>query len=1083
MVFEKWKQFNKKKIKSKPVFLLFFVVLALVAPSSVKADLGLLNGKLFSGETDNYLMWLQTRDSSYNYTDRFFIDKVGNVGINTTAPAVKLDIDGGINQVMDVSGGRIMGLNLIPTADSEAVPRKYLHDNFAPTTGGVGSAFVQGGNSFGTTAILGTNDNYDLSFISNGTNRMTIDSSGNVGIGTTSPSKLLDISDSQNTTLRLTSTKNANDWVVGDVGSQIEFYGKDMSSGQLGVRGFIQSINEDDSYGHNWGLAFGTTHDNQPPTEALRIDQDGNVGIGTTGPGERLSVSPVSSKSIDAMTGRIENVGTPINFTDAVTMSYVESATVLPDTSKYYLKNDDYDSFINIDDNMTTEEIKEAIGMDDSTGLTKVDDPTAPAPGAFEVSGYHAVGPDGGTPYWKVDQDSEYIFETWIKVMSSTADPQRFYAGWEMYDSNKTSFGNVQRYWASVGTQYDSNSYNDGEWHHVVGRISGVGTSYGNFIDGTEYARLVLLLNYSTGDTVTRYAGMKLYKSAKTFTSIYATSGQRTVDSSNLVMDYDGNLFPYNVTASGNVAIGTTSTTVKLDIDGGIGQVMDVSGGRIMGLNLIPTADSEAVPRKYLHDNFAPTTGGVGSAFVQGGNSFGTTAILGTNELQDLAFETNTATRMTIDTDGNIGIGTTSPSYPLTVGYNSGSYQLTLQRSDGAETGMFYVDSGSNLNLEATSGGADIKFRLNEAGVGIQERMTILGENGNVGIGTTSPGAKLDIQGSSNALKLLKSGEFDVTGGYAGSGIAFLLKGKATTDLGLGAGDSEIMRLTTGGNVGIGTTSPSGELHVYDATGVSRLRVESGVDSNANIQIGNNVSLFEQYVDSDGKFHFYKSPNNLMTIQSNGNVGIGTTGPGARLDVQADATYSIYAGNKRIGNVAEPVLDTDVATRQYVDGLFEGGTEITGDLNMGGFDILGVNKLTVNTIDPLYRIDNVLYSSYAPSMVGGVKEEYVGKTKIDKYNSSIGQYEHIIDFDKVKPGSDLWLWRKVIDYSEDKVEVLLTPYGDFANLYYKLEGNKIIFRSDKRVEASYRLVANRFDWKKWPTLADDQEEKGGLFIE
>jgi hypothetical protein len=220
-----------------------------------------------------------------------------------------------------------------------------------------------------------------------------------------------------------------------------------------------------------------------------------------------------------------------------------------------------------------------------------------------------------------------------------------------------------------------------------------------------------------------------------------------------------------------------------------------------------------------------------------------------------------------------------------------------------------------------------------------------------------------------------------------------------------------------------------------------------------------------------------------MTIQSNGNVGIGTTGPGARLDVQADATYSIYAGNKRIGNVAEPVLDTDVATRQYVDGLFEGGTEITGDLNMGGFDILGVNKLTVNTIDPLYRIDNVLYSSYAPSMVGGVKEEYVGKTKIDKYNSSIGQYEHIIDFDKVKPGSDLWLWRKVIDYSEDKVEVLLTPYGDFANLYYKLEGNKIIFRSDKRVEASYRLVANRFDWKKWPTLADDQEEKGGLFIE
>jgi uncharacterized protein (TIGR02145 family) len=193
MIFGKWRQLNKKKIESRLVFLLFFVVLALFAPSSVKADLGLLNGKMFSGETDNYLMWLQTRDSSYNYTDRFFIDKVGNVGINTTTPAVKLDIDGGTEQVVDVSGGRIMGLNLIPQADSEAVSYKYVNETFAPLAGGVGSAFVQSGNSFGTTAILGTNDNYDLSFITNGTNRMTVDSGGNVGIGSVTPTADLDV--------------------------------------------------------------------------------------------------------------------------------------------------------------------------------------------------------------------------------------------------------------------------------------------------------------------------------------------------------------------------------------------------------------------------------------------------------------------------------------------------------------------------------------------------------------------------------------------------------------------------------------------------------------------------------------------------------------------------------------------------------------------------------------------------------------------------------------------------------------------------------------------------------------------------
>lgn len=66
----------------------------------------------------------------------------------------------------------------------------------------------------------------------------------------------------------------------------------------------------------------------------------------------------------------------------------------------------------------------------------------------------------------------------------------------------------------------------------------------GNFIAGTEYARLVLLLNYSTGDTVTRYAGMKLYKSKKIFTSIYAKNGgQSTVDSDGkLIIDYNGNV-------------------------------------------------------------------------------------------------------------------------------------------------------------------------------------------------------------------------------------------------------------------------------------------------------------------------------------------------------------------------------------------------------------------------------------------------------------------------------------------------------------------------------------------------------------
>lgn len=53
--------------------------------------------------------------------------------------------------------------------------------------------FLQGGNSFGTTAILGTNDNNNLSFETSGSTRMTVSSNSHVGIGTTNPSARLDV--------------------------------------------------------------------------------------------------------------------------------------------------------------------------------------------------------------------------------------------------------------------------------------------------------------------------------------------------------------------------------------------------------------------------------------------------------------------------------------------------------------------------------------------------------------------------------------------------------------------------------------------------------------------------------------------------------------------------------------------------------------------------------------------------------------------------------------------------------------------------------------------------------------------------
>ncbi|MHB8903768.1 MAG: hypothetical protein ACYC40_01530, partial [Patescibacteria group bacterium] len=151
----------------------------------------------------------------------------------------------------------------------------------------------------------------------------------------------------------------------------------------------------------------------------------------------------------------------------------------------------------------------------------------------------------------------------------------------------------------------------------------------------------------------------------------------------------------------------------------------------------------------------------------------------------------------------------------------------------------------------------------------------------------------------------------------------------------------------------------------------------------------------------------------------------------------------------------------------------------TGDLNMGGHNILNVNKLTVNTIDPLYDINGVKYSTYAGSISGGVKEEVVGKIAISsRATNTANEYEKIINFATVKEGSDLWVWRKVIDFAPDNVEVFLTPYGGYANTYYLIKDNQLIFRSDRPITLSYRLIGRRFDWHQWPTKAIDQSEKG-----
>jgi len=157
------------------------------------------------GFTDGNLMRVQSSTGA----EYFFISASGNVGIGTGTPTNTFQVVGGITatsitaSIISASSGitgSLFGTSSWAVSASQALTASFLN-----------GAFLQNGNSFGTTAILGTNDNQNLQFETSGSVRMTISSSGNIGIGTNLPSAILHISGaSADSLLRVGSPTNSD---------------------------------------------------------------------------------------------------------------------------------------------------------------------------------------------------------------------------------------------------------------------------------------------------------------------------------------------------------------------------------------------------------------------------------------------------------------------------------------------------------------------------------------------------------------------------------------------------------------------------------------------------------------------------------------------------------------------------------------------------------------------------------------------------------------------------------------------------------------------------------------------------------
>ena len=224
-------------------------------------------------------------------TEKMRIDGSGNVGIGTQSPGYKLQVSGG-----DI--GIDVGERLYFGGGNHTYISEDVDDRLRFFVGG--DEFMRFTESASNTLNFYQPTNFQGQSVVN---------MGNVGIGTSSPGANLDVAGSGGTdgaagspTLRLSNTVDSTDWDTGDVVGTLEYYAQDPSGNAPYVTSFIKSVNGvDGSNGTlpSGSLTFGVSAYNAVggAVERMRIESDGNVGIGTTTPQGKFQVRETSTNA------------------------------------------------------------------------------------------------------------------------------------------------------------------------------------------------------------------------------------------------------------------------------------------------------------------------------------------------------------------------------------------------------------------------------------------------------------------------------------------------------------------------------------------------------------------------------------------------------------------------------------------------------------------------------------------------------------------------------------------------------------------------------------------------------------------
>lgn len=794
----------------------------------------------------------------------------GNVGIGTSTPTVKLDVrsnaaDWAANVQNDGVSFNRKGLQVKGGSNTE------FYGLGLTTADGSVEAHLR--VAAGSIPTLGSSTAHPLVLSTSNTERLRVTAAGNVGIGTTAPIGILHVRPATNVSVAVVNASNTLRLsAVNDLVAEIP----------MEVKGSIFTVQTNSS-------------------ERLRVDNSGNVGIGTSSP---VGVGGSVGVHISGPTG-----GNP-----ALRLTNGDTGSAATDGSAIFVGN----------------------AASAGTGSLNVYNYEA-APIALFTS---------ATERMRIDASGN------VGIGTSTPVSTRQLT---LYSAASTA-GLALRTAASGVTATDGAEFSLGSDNnlYITNREAG-NTIFEN--NGSERMRINISGNVGVGVTPSAWdANRKAVQIGRAV----ALWGNSDINSAALSLNAyrsgatyyyqnDGFLSTYEqfngahtwFTAPSGLAgaVATLSQAMTLDASGNLGlgttapgAALDIANGPMARI----TSDTAA-----LRLRGATTNTNYGELAI---DSSGTTYL--SSQTGDLFLSSQAASgqllfrtgggveRARINASGNLGVGTTSPNNIVHVASGVGGIasQLKLQNTNTSAT----AGRGSAISFSGTGDTTFAQISASTAtasnstglltfgthnGTALAERMRI-DQNGNVGIGLTNPSSRLEVSSGANSNGSLKvSGTATTAGNFAsiayqtgtatwsagteaGTGRFYVYNGAAAMDqIGISGGTNssvtltaagstaafvvntngaERMRVDAGGQLGLGTNSPGYRLDVDHAGGVARFR--NGTTGYGSIALGASATATQNFqISSDGSGNlivFRGNPGSgteQIRVDANGNLGVGGT--------------------------------------------------------------------------------------------------------------------------------------------------------------------------------------------------------------